>query len=54
MIEVLSFLALSFDGDNKTIEALKDARVYQQLGEDLKINRLECLSHVARRMKINL
>ena len=48
------FSGLVCDGDNKTIEALKDARVYQQLGEDLDISRLECLSHVAKRMKINL
>ena len=38
------FAGLVCDGDNKTIEALKDARVYHQLGEDLNINRLECLS----------
>ena len=48
------FSGLVCDGDNETIEALKDARVYQQLGQDLEINRLECLSHVAKRMKINL
>ena len=44
---------LVYDGDNKTIEALKDARVYQELGKDLEINRLECLSHVAKK-NINL
>ena len=48
------FSGLVCDGDNKTIEALKDARVYQQLGQNFEISRLECLSHVAKRMKINL
>ena len=48
------FSGLVCDGDNKIIEALKYARVYQQLGQELEINRLECLSHVAKRMKINL
>ena len=48
------FSGLVCDGDNKTIKALKDALVYQQLGQDLEINRLECLSHVVKRIKINL
>ena len=48
------FSGLVCDGDNKTIEALKDAQVYHQLGVDVEINRLECLSHVVKRMKINL
>ena len=48
------FSGLVCSDDNKTFKALKDARVYQQLGEDLNINRLECFSHVVKRMKINL
>ena len=48
------FSGLVCNGDNKTIEALKDAQVYHQLGVDVEINRLECLSHVVKRMKINL
>ena len=48
------FSGIVCDGDNKTIEALKDARVYQQFGQNLEINRLECLSHVVKKMKINL
>ena len=47
------FSGLVYDGDNKTIEALKEAQVYQQLGQNFEISRLECLSHVAKRMKIN-
>ena len=54
MIEVLFFSGLVCDCDNKTIEALKDEGVYQQLVQDLEINRLECLSHATKRMKINL
>ena len=42
------------EGDSKTTEALKDARIYQQLGQDLEINRSECLGHVVKRMKIIL
>ena len=37
----INFSGLVCDRDNKTIEALKDARVYQQLGQDLEISRLE-------------
>ena len=36
------------------MEAVKDARVHHELGLDLDIHRLECLSHVVKRMKINL
>ena len=43
-----------FTGDNKTIEAIKDARVYQKLELDLEINRLDCMSHVVKKRKINL
>ena len=48
------FSGLVCDGDNKTIQALKEAQVYQQLGQNFEISRLECLSHVAKSMKINL
>ena len=42
------------DGDNKTDAALKEAKIYDTLGFDLEIGRLECLSHVLKRMKSNL
>ena len=42
------------DGDNKTDAALKDAKVYTNFGLDFDIDRLECLSHVLKRMKANL
>ena len=41
------------DGDNKTHEALSKANLYQHLGIE-SIDHLECLSHVAKRMKTNL
>ena len=41
------------DGDNKTSEILNKQDLYSHLGNE-KIERLECLSHVAKRMKINL
>ena len=36
------------------MEAVKDARDYQELGWNFDIQRLECLSLVVKRMKINL
>ena len=48
------FSGVVSDGDNKTDAALKDADIYNSLGFDLEIGRLECLSHVLKRMKTNL
>ena len=48
------FSGVVSDGDNKTDAALKDAGIYKKLGFDLEIGRLECLSHVLKRMKSNL
>ena len=48
------FTGVVSDGDNKTDAALKDADIYKTLGFDLEIGRLECLSHVLKRMKTNL
>ena len=39
---------------SKTDVELKNAAIYHKLGLDLEIDRLECLSHVAKRMKTNL
>ena len=48
------FTGVVSDGDNKTDAALKDADIYKTFGLDLQIGRLECLSHVLKRMKTNL
>ena len=49
------FSGIVSDGDNKTDIAIKDADIYKTLGfDDLEIGRLECLSHVLKRMKANL
>ena len=48
------FTGVVSDGDNKTDAALKEAKIYTTLGFDLEIGRLECLSHVLKRMKTNL
>ena len=48
------FTGVVSDGDNKTDAALKEAKIYANLGFDLEIGRLECLSHVLKRMKTNL
>ena len=48
------FTGVVSDGDNKTDAAIKDADIYKTLGFDLEIGRLECLSHVLKRMKSNL
>ncbi|KAI6658787.1 hypothetical protein LOD99_15112 [Oopsacas minuta] len=37
------------DGDNKTHQTLKNAKVYQELGIDLEIDGLECLSLILER-----
>ena len=48
------FTGIVSDGDNKTDAAIKEADIYKTLGFDLEIGRLECLSHVLKRMKTNL
>ena len=48
------FSGIVSDGDNKTNAALKDAKIYTSFGLDLEIDRLECLSHVLKRMETNL
>ena len=48
------FSGIVSDGDNKTDAALKDAKIYTSFGLDFEIDRLECLSHVLKRMKTNL
>ena len=48
------FTGIVSEGDNKTDVALKEAKVYANLVFDLEIGRLECLSHVLKRMKTNL
>ena len=47
------FSGMVTDGDNKTHEALRNAGVYEHLGI-ADIERLECLAHVAKRIKINI
>ena len=47
------FSGIVTDGDNKTHESLRKENVYEHLGIH-EIERLECLDHVAKRMKINL
>ena len=41
------------DGDNKTFELLKKANLYEDLNVEMMVH-MECLSHVAQRMKTNL
>ena len=41
------------DGDNKTIETLRESNVYQSF-QDHTIDRLECMAHVCKRMKTHL
>ena len=48
------FTGMVSDGDNKTDTAIKQAKIYNTLSFDLEIGRLECLSHVLKRMKSNL
>ena len=47
------FSGIVTDGDNKTHESLRKENVYEHLGIH-EIERMECLDHVAKRMKINL
>ena len=47
------FSGLVTDGDNKTHEVLRKANLDHHLGID-SIEHLECLSHVAKRLKANL
>ena len=47
------FSGIVMDGDNKTHEALHIVNPYHHLGID-EIQRFECLSHVCKRLKINL
>ena len=46
------FSGIVTDGDNKTYEVLRKADLYREVGAD--IERLECLAHVAKRLKTNL
>ena len=46
------FSGIVTDGDNKTYEILRQEDIYSQLG--FQIERLECLAHVAKRVKTNL
>ena len=48
------FTGMVSDGDNKTDAAIKEAKIYHTLGFDLEIGRLQCVSHVLKRMKSNL
>ena len=48
------FSGLVCDGDNKTDETLRRSRIYQEHGYYHDIGRLECLSHVVKRLKANL
>ena len=48
------FSGIVSDGDNKTHEALLKADVYGHLESGEAIERFECISHVAKRMKSNL
>ena len=50
------FTGLVCDGDNKTDETLRKANIYEHLAcENVsEIGRMECLSHVVKRMKTNL
>ena len=41
------------DGDNKTFEVLKKANLYEDLNVEM-MEQMECLIHVAKRMKTNL
>ena len=47
------FSGMVTDGDNRTHEALRKEKVYEHLGIH-DIERMECLAHVAKIMKINL
>ena len=47
------FSGIVTDGDNKTHEVLRKANLYNHLGIS-SIGHLECLSHVAKRLKTNL
>ena len=47
------FSGIVTDGDNKTFEVLKKANLYEDLNVEM-MEHMECLSHVAKRMKINL
>ena len=44
------FPTLVVDGDNDTVESLNALGIYQKRGIDLKIQKIECLSHVIRKM----
>ena len=47
------FSGIVTDGDNKTHEVLRKSKPYQHLGI-YEIERLECLAHVAKRLKKNI
>ena len=44
------FPTLVVDGDNDTVESLNASDIYRKRGIDLKIQKIECLSHVMRKM----
>ena len=46
------FLGIVTNGDNKTSEVLRQEDIYSHVG--CQIERLECLAHVAKRIKTNL
>ena len=49
------FHTLVCDGDNDAVESLNDtSRIYQKLGIDQNIRKIECLSHVMRAMMSDL
>ena len=46
------FSGIVTDGDNKTHDVLRQKDIYRDVGS--AIERLECLAHVAKRIKTNL
>ena len=44
------FPTLVVDGDNDTVESLNTSDIHRKRGIDLKIQKIECLSHVMRKM----
>ena len=50
----IDFPTLVVDGDNDTVESLNASDIFQKRGINLKIQKIECLSHVLRTMTITL
>ena len=48
------FPELVCDGDNNAVESLNTSDIYQKLGINMNISKIECLSHVMRTMMNNL